>query len=90
MALAEASAKMSFRDRLRERVRREWRWQLTGYAFLAPFMVLFAIFVVAPVVAAVYLSFTYFNILEVPRWIGWSNYRALLVGDDVFLTAVFS
>ena len=88
MALYEASAKMSYWDRLRDRVRREWRWQVRGYAFMAPFMVLFAIFVVAPVVTAIYLSFTYFNILEAPRWIGWSNYRALLVDDDIFLTAV--
>jgi multiple sugar transport system permease protein len=88
MALYEASAEMGFWDRIKDKIRREGRMQLTGYAFMAPFMVLFVIFVIAPVVTAVYLSFTYFNILEAPRWIGWTNYRALLVDDDIFLTAI--
>jgi multiple sugar transport system permease protein len=55
---------------------------------MLPFGVLFSIFVVAPVLTAVYLSFTYFNVLEPPRWIGLSNYRLLFVEDDIFLVAV--
>jgi len=58
------------------------------YLFMIPFLVLFLIFVIAPVVTAVYLSFTYFNVLEAPRWIGLSNYRLLFVEDDIFLTAI--
>jgi multiple sugar transport system permease protein len=58
------------------------------YLFMLPFGVLFLIFVVAPVLTAVYLSFTYFNVLEPPRWIGLSNYRLLFVEDDIFLIAV--
>jgi multiple sugar transport system permease protein len=37
---------------------------------------------------AVYLSFTYFNMLEPPRWINLSNYRLLFLEDDIFLTGV--
>jgi multiple sugar transport system permease protein len=55
---------------------------------MLPFGVLFLIFIIAPVLTAVYLSFTYFNVLEPPRWIGLSNYRLLFVEDDVFLIAV--
>jgi multiple sugar transport system permease protein len=55
---------------------------------MVPFIVLFLIFVVAPVVTAVYLSFSYYNMLEAPRWIGLSNYRLLFLEDDVFLTAI--
>ena len=62
-------------DQFQERWRSEGRWQLIGYAFMAPYLLLFLIFVVGPVVSAIYLSFTYFNILEAPRWIGWTNYR---------------
>lgn len=58
------------------------------YLFMLPFIILFLIFVVAPVLAAVYLSFTYYNMLEAPRWIGLSNYRLLFVEDDVFITAI--
>ena len=58
------------------------------YLFMLPFGVLFLVFVIAPVLTAVYLSFTYFNVLEPPRWIGLSNYRLLFVEDDVFLIAI--
>ncbi|MBI3970265.1 MAG: sugar ABC transporter permease [Chloroflexi bacterium] len=58
------------------------------YLFMAPFLALFAVFVVAPVLTAAYLSFTYFNVLEAPRWIGWSNYKLLFLEDDVFLIAI--
>jgi multiple sugar transport system permease protein len=65
-------------------------WQLYGinYVFMTPFLILFTIFVIAPVLTAVYLSFTYFNVLEAPKWIGWSNYKLLFLEDDVFLIAI--
>jgi multiple sugar transport system permease protein len=65
-----------------------WRTYRTQYLFMVPFFVLFLIFIVAPVVTAVYLSFSYYNMLEPPRWIGLSNYRLLFLEDDVFLTAI--
>jgi multiple sugar transport system permease protein len=71
-----------------QNMRQAWQQYSTMYLFMLPFMVLFLIFVVAPVLTAVYLSFTYFNVLESPRWIGLSNYRLLFVEDDVFLTAI--
>ena len=43
---------------------------------------------VAPVLTAIYLSFTYFNVLEAPRFIGWSNYKLLFLEDDVFIIAI--
>src|SRR5687767_7572641 len=67
-------------------------WDMYGinYTFMAPFLVLFAIFVIAPVLTAVYLSFTYFNVLEAPKWIGWSNYKLLFLEDDVFVIAIMN
>ncbi len=65
-----------------------WREYRAMYLFMLPVGVLFLIFVIAPVLTAVYLSFTYFNVLEPPRWIGLSNYRLLFVEDDVFLIAI--
>jgi multiple sugar transport system permease protein len=46
------------------------------------------VFIIAPVLTATYLSFTYFNVLEPPRWIGWSNFKLLFLEDDVFVTAI--
>jgi multiple sugar transport system permease protein len=65
-----------------------WKKYGVNYLFMAPFMALFVVFVVAPVLTAVYLSFTYFNVLEPPHWIGWSNYKLLFLEDDVFLIAI--
>ena len=58
------------------------------YFFLAPYAVVFALFFVTPLIISVFYSFTYFNILEPPRFIGLRNYINLLLGDDVFLIAV--
>ncbi len=55
------------------------------YLFLLPFAVLFAMFYIFPVVASIYFSFTYYNILEAPRFLGFTNYINLILQDDVFL-----
>ena len=60
--------------------RREAR---AAYGFLAPAMALFVIFVLIPVVAALYLSFTRYDIFHQPLWVGLDNYRAL-GRDEVF------
>ncbi|MCQ2539519.1 MAG: sugar ABC transporter permease [Acetatifactor sp.] len=58
------------------------------YAFLAPFAILFFAFYVLPVITSIYFSFTYYNILESPRFIGLNNYINLILQDDVFLIGV--
>jgi multiple sugar transport system permease protein len=58
------------------------------YLFLAPYAIVFGLFFVAPLVISVFYSFTYFNILEPPKFIGLRNYINLLLADDVFLIAM--
>jgi multiple sugar transport system permease protein len=58
------------------------------YYFLAPYAIVFTLFFVAPLVISVFYSFTYFNILEPPKFIGLRNYINLLLADDVFLIAL--
>lgn len=48
-----------------------------SYILMAPYMLLFAVFTVLPVLVSVVLSFTYFNMLEFPKFIGWQNYTRL-------------
>lgn len=55
---------------------------------LAPYFILFTIFTIIPVFAAIGLSFTYFNMLNVPEFIGLSNYKALFLNDEIFLLAI--
>ena len=58
------------------------------YALVAPYMILFTIFVVVPVIISIYYSFTYYNMLEPARFLGADNYIRLFTQDDVFLTAL--
>lgn len=58
------------------------------YLFLAPYAILFTMFFIFPVVASIFYSFTYYNILEAPRFIGFQNYIALILEDDIFLTSI--
>jgi multiple sugar transport system permease protein len=59
-----------------------------SFLFLAPFMILFMTFTIIPVAISFVQSFMYYNIVESPRWIGWSNYKLLFVDDEVFLKAL--
>ncbi|WP_409346503.1 carbohydrate ABC transporter permease [Paenibacillus sp. MBLB4367] len=59
-----------------------------GYALMAPYFLIFFIFTAFPVLLAFGLSFTYFNMLEAPKWVGWENYARLFIKDEVFLIAV--
>jgi multiple sugar transport system permease protein len=58
------------------------------YIFLAPYAILFTMFNVFPVVASIYFSFTYYNVLESPRFIGLNNYISLILEDDIFLIGI--
>jgi len=58
------------------------------YAMLLPFMSLFIIFTVVPVVMSLPLGFTNFNMIETPKFVGLSNFYTLFLNDDVFLIAV--
>lgn len=59
-----------------------------SYMLMAPFFILFLIFIVVPTVASLYLSFTYYNVLQAPRFIGWNNFSHLLVDDSLFIIAL--
>ncbi|MBI9009440.1 MAG: sugar ABC transporter permease [Tenericutes bacterium] len=56
--------------------------------FLAPYVVLFVVFIIIPVLIAIGLSFTYFNTIETPDFIGLKNYIELLTRDEVFMQYV--
>ncbi|MBS5661489.1 MAG: sugar ABC transporter permease [Clostridiales bacterium] len=60
----------------------------TNYLFLLPFGLVFLIFTVIPVVMAIVIGFTSFNVLEPAEFIGWENYRRLFFNDDLFITAL--
>jgi multiple sugar transport system permease protein len=64
----------------RKRIR--WRNGLTAALFLAPFLILFVVFTLGPVLAALFLSFTRFDGIQPPRWVGLENYYQVLFGKE--------
>ncbi|AUD66049.1 ABC transporter permease [Tenericutes bacterium MZ-XQ] len=59
-----------------------------NYILMAPYVILFLTFTIIPVFMSLGISFTYFNLLETPRFIGLDNYAKLLLDDDVFIIAL--
>lgn len=59
-----------------------------SYMMLAPYFILFFFFTVLPVVMSIAFSFTYYNMLEMPQFIGWRNYIKLFLEDDIFLKSL--
>ncbi|MCR5100271.1 MAG: sugar ABC transporter permease [Butyrivibrio sp.] len=59
-----------------------------GYLFVAPYALVFMIFILIPVLLAVILSFTNFNAIEFPTWVGFLNYITLITSDEVFMQYV--
>src|SRR4051812_34847512 len=64
-----------------------WRRYLVWYALIAPNVILFMIFGLLPIVATVLISFTRWNILGSPSWIGLQNFQRLL-HDAEFWTSL--
>jgi len=59
-----------------------------SYLMLAPYFILFFFFTVLPVLMSMVLSFTNFNVLEMPDFVGWKNYIKLLLEDDIFMISL--
>ena len=61
---------------------------LTAYLFLGPWLLGFVVFTLGPVLASLYLSFTKFDLLTPPVWIGADNYVRMFTGDYRFYQAL--
>lgn len=55
---------------------------ITGYVFSAPFVLGFLILTLYPILSSLYYSFTNYNLMEAPRWLGLGNYERLFLEDD--------
>ena len=66
--------------------RRENNWH--GWLFIGPYALIFSIFILIPVILAVILSFTNFNAIEFPGFVGFLNYITILTNDPEFMKYV--
>ncbi|MFZ4507228.1 MAG: carbohydrate ABC transporter permease [Fimbriimonas sp.] len=55
-----------------------------AYLFLSPWLIGFVTFTAWPFLQSIYLSFTRYNIVSAPKWVGIANYRMLLTQDELF------
>ena len=89
MATKKASKQASSREltmfewKLRE-IRQNW----VAYLMIAPYMILFTLFTIVPVLLSVFIGFTDFNMLELPNIVWLKNYVTLFFDDDVFLICI--
>lgn len=60
----------------------------SAFTMLFPYALLFILFVIIPVLAAIALSFTDFNSVEAPKFLGVDNYIQLLTNDSTFMQKV--
>ena len=73
--------------------RQETRW---AWLFLAPWVIGFLVFTGGPMIASLVLSFTEYDVISSPKWVGMENYRQLMsdpavaksLGNTVFYTAL--
>jgi len=60
--------------------------RLAAVAFLAPFLLLLLVFILWPVLNALWLSFHAYDLFDAPRWVGLSNYQLLLKHGDFWIS----
>lgn len=67
---------------------KQWLNNHTSAIMLSPYIFFFSTFILIPVIVSVGLSFTYFNTVQAPEFIGLENYIYLLTNDSVFMQKV--
>ena len=70
----------------------QWTWKemkrnKVAYLMILPYMLVFTCFTVLPVVLSMFISFTDFNMLQLPNIVWLDNYIRLFLDDDIFITA---
>ena len=89
MATKKAAKKAASRELTKTQWKlMEMRQNWVAYVMVAPYMILFTLFTVVPVVLSIFISFTNFDMMQVPDFIGMKNYVTLFFDDDIFLTAI--
>ena len=64
------------------------REAIAAYVFISPWIFGFLVFTAGPMIASLYFSFTDYNVLQPPNWVGLANYSQIFSGDDLFRLAL--
>ena len=71
------------------KARRLLRQNAVAYLFLAPWLAGFLLLTLYPMIRSLYLSFTSFDLLTDPKWIGAQNYVKMFTQDNRYLNSLF-
>ncbi|MBQ9773583.1 MAG: sugar ABC transporter permease [Clostridia bacterium] len=74
---------MTYRQWVWKEMKRNW----VAYLLIAPYVLIFTLFTIVPVVLSFVISFTDFNMLQWPNFVGLENFINLFFADDIFLIA---
>ena len=80
---AVARKDMTYRQWVWKEMKRNW----IAYVLIAPYVLIFTLFTILPVILSFVISFTDFNMLQWPNFVGLENYINLFFADDIFLIA---
>lgn len=75
-------------EKKKNNIRKREHNNYNGYGFMAPYAIMFIIFILVPVVLAIVLSFTNFNSIQWPSFVGFLNYITVITSDEVFMQYV--
>lgn len=78
----ENEIKLSRKNRIKH-----LKQSMVSYSMILPFCIFFFVFLILPIFAAIFLSFTDFNMSNMVHFVGIDNYKRLIIDDEVFLTA---
>ncbi|MCM8900212.1 sugar ABC transporter permease [Caldicoprobacter algeriensis] len=72
----------------KQRKRRNDYNNLAGYAFISPWLIGFILFTIIPIGASFILSFTQYDLLSSPKWVGLENYKTMFLHDERYISAL--
>ena len=79
--------KLTFSEKVALTWRQVWENKI-NYVMMLPFLIFFTLFTIIPVGASMVLSFTRYDVLNDPIFIGWDNYLRMFLEDGVFMIAL--
>lgn len=85
--LLPSERKMSRKERL-DYTWHDMKRNYMCYLMLLPFMLLFLVFTVIPVIMSLPMGFTDFDMASAPKFVGLQNFYTLFLADDVFIQSI--
>lgn len=88
MPETSCSSKNAAAEGLRAQVGRIAKRNSSGVLFLLPWLIGFTVFTAGPAIVSLYLSFTDYDLIREPQFVGLANYMRIVTADPKFASAM--